>query len=112
MKSLFKTFHGFSTSCRGFTLRLSHSAIDREFSRQFQRATITFDTFARQVAVVYGSVDPSNETSLSFRISPLYLTGEAFMHDWIDFIDIFNIVADAGIAPHLSMIDDLLALCQ
>jgi hypothetical protein len=110
MKSLFEAFHVLSTGCRGFTLRLPNSVIDPEFSRQFQRATIAFDTFARQIAVVYGSVDPSNEIRLSFKMSPLYLTGEAFMHEWIAFIDIFNTVTDAGIAPHLSMIDDLLSV--
>jgi hypothetical protein len=110
MKAVFEAFHILSTSCRGFTLRLPNSVIDPEFSRQFQRATIAFDTFARQIAVVYGSVDPSDEIRLSFKMSPLYLTGAAFIHEWIDFIDIFSTVADPGIAPRLSMIDDLLSV--
>jgi hypothetical protein len=108
MKPLYEAYHTLTSAYHEFTHRLPEAVLNPEFPNQFQRTALAFGTFARYITDVYSSLDPGNELRLSFKSSSLYVTGEAFMHEWIDFINIVNRLTEQGISPHLILIDNLL----
>ena len=111
-RKLLEYYTNLKQNYHAFNFDVPEKLFDCEFSRQFSRFTTRFDCFSRQLACLYGTVNPKKSitNSSSMITSSLHQAAKLFTTEWIDFIERLNNISEEGISPHISMTNNNLTV--
>lgn len=105
---LFESYRILYESYQKFYLKFPGDLLDPEFPRQFSQVMAAFDTFSQQILIVFSSVNPADNRRSQLTTSPLYITAQNLMLEWVAFMERTNVVFKNGMIPHRKQIQLLL----